>query len=160
MHVGRLGAGGRSHYRPTSLLQQLGFLLWVVFMNFRGIRTEQRAGLFKVGLHGFRSACSTSENTPVGSAATIPEGGSGEWQEALLRRSSPPHTVIRVSPLHAAHTHLPKRRVFTSLSLHFAYVNMPPKGAALDELVTKQPEITAKFAHKVGVKNPCLYMSR
>lgn len=33
-----------------------------------------------------------------------------------------------------------------------------PKGAALGELVTKQPEITATFAHKVGVKNLSLYV--
>lgn len=95
---------------------------------------------------------------PVGSAVMVPKGSSRKWREALLRWPSPPHIVIHVSPLHAAHTHLPKHGVFTSLSLHFAYVNMPPKGAALGELVTKQPEITGEFAHKVGVKNLSLYV--
>lgn len=118
LHLGRLGAVRRSNYRLASLLQQLGFLLWVVFLNFRGGSERSREQICsKSGCITFRSACSTSENTPVGSAATIPEGGSAEWQEALLRRSSPPpHCDPCQSSSRSSHTPPQTQSVYFPIS--------------------------------------------
>lgn len=163
LHLGKFGAGsmqsdavitGWFHYCVSTA--QVSALL-VVFITLRGIRTEQRADPRTVHC----PAASLHICVPYIRKYACWSRGDDSWRQQQKMAGGP--AVVLLSSTHcdpcqsssrSSHTHLPKHRVFTSLSLHFAYVNMPPKGAALGELVTKQPEITAKFAHKFS-----LYMS-
>lgn len=129
--------------------------LLVVFTTFRGIRTEQRADPHTVqspaaslqiwALHIRKYACwirgDDSWRRPILSAVILSSTHCDPCQSSSRSSHTPPQTRSVYFPIIA-----------------LCICKYARKGDALGELVTKQPEITAKSAHKVGVKYLSFYM--
>lgn len=145
LHLGKSSAGS-VHLDAviTDLISLFETAFLVVFTTVSVIRTGPRAD---PSAHQSPTVVYSNRGHPHSfrSAGSAQEKGAS-WTGARLL-----HALWSVSVLF---TQLAQ----TSHSVYFpisalCICKYAPKGAALGELVTKQPEITAKFAHKVRVKN-------